>query len=64
MQKYRFGYVNGNGNIGFLGNVSVIFIKETKTETKKTVQGESSLRRILKTWSHWVQVLLMGLPSL
>lgn len=52
MQKYRFGYVNGNGNIGFLGNVSVIFIKETKTETKKTVQGESSLRRILKTWSH------------
>ena len=64
MQKYRFGYVNGNGNIGFLGNVSVIFIKEPKTETKKTVQGESSLRRILKTWSHWVQVLLMGLPSL
>ena len=52
MQKYRFGYVNGNGNIGFLGNVSVIFIKEPKTETKKTVQGESSLRRILKTWSH------------
>lgn len=51
MQKYRFGYVIGNGNIGFLGNASVIFIKESKTESKKTVQGESSLRRILKTWS-------------
>lgn len=35
MQKYRFGYVIGNGNSGFLGNASVIFIKEPKTESKK-----------------------------